>query len=220
MAAAHLGRPRADRHRLSLLRRHAARRPPPHQGRVGGRSAAAPGSRRRAADGRPAVVHVARAVGGVAERRLRHCAAQRAGAVPTHRVRAAQRQPHPGGAGRQRQPGVAEDRGHRRGRERLRAGAGGELPQLRIRRPHARRGAQRRASSGSSKNGRSTINCSASPCGWPAARSQNLEQPDRRLHRWRVDAARRGGGGQRHLGGDAARRCCGWSKRSSGWCAC
>ena len=40
------------------------------------------------------------------------------------------------------------------------------------------------------------------------------------LHRRRLDAARRGRAGQRHFGRDAARRCGGWSKKSSAWCAC
>ena len=58
---------------------------------VGGRSTAAAGSRRRAADGRPAVVHVARVVGSEQGRGVCDRAAERAGAVSTHRVRAAER---------------------------------------------------------------------------------------------------------------------------------
>ena len=44
--------------------------------------------------------------------------AERARDLPAHRVRAAQRHPDPGRHGRARQSGVAEDRGHRRGRQR------------------------------------------------------------------------------------------------------
>ena len=46
--------------------------------------------------------------------------------------------------GRQRQPGVAEDRGHRRSGEHVGAGAGRELPELGILRAHAGRSARRR----------------------------------------------------------------------------
>jgi heat-inducible transcriptional repressor len=55
------------------------------------RGAAAPGGGRAPAHRRPALVHLARALGNVAPRGLRDCAGQRPGGVSPHRVRAAQR---------------------------------------------------------------------------------------------------------------------------------
>ena len=64
-AAAHVGRPRAHRPRLPLLRRHAARSAPRHpRPDVRRRSPAAPAGRRLAADGRSAVERVACALRG------------------------------------------------------------------------------------------------------------------------------------------------------------
>ena len=177
VAAAHLGRPRADRRRLSLLRRHAARGAPLDQGRVGGRSAPAAGSRRRAADGRPAVVDLARAVRSRQGVGFAIAPPNAAGALSTHRVRAAQRQPHPRRRGRERQPGVAEDRGHRRSGEHVGAGAGRQLPQLGILRTHAGRGARRRHRAAQARSARCTISCWDWRCGSPAARFENLDRP-------------------------------------------
>ena len=220
MAAAYLGRPRADGPRLPLLRGPAAGRAARHPGCLGRRGPSAPGGRRRPADRRSAVVHLARAVGDLAPRRVCDCARQRARGVPSHRVRAAPRHPHPGRDGLARQPGVAEDSGHRRGRERERAGAGGELPELR-----------------SSPAGRSTRCGTACASGSREERtlydqllglalrlaSQTLDQlqgPTAVYIEGASSAARAGGGGERHLRGHPAARCSAWSKRSSGWCGC
>ena len=102
---------------------------------------------------------------------------------------------------------------------RVGVGAGGKLPELGIRGPHARRSARRGCRS--AQAGAVAVRSAARP--GAAARQQFVRQPgpaDRGLHRRRVHPARRSGAGQRHFRSDACAACCAWSKRSSGWSAC
>ena len=99
-------------------------------------------------------------------------------------------------------------------------GAGRQLPELRVRRPPPRRCARRRASTRLREERTLYDQLLGLALRLASQTLENLRGPDGRLHRGRVHAARAGRAGQRHLRDHAAARCCGWSKRSSGWCGC
>ena len=73
---------------------------------------------------------------------------------------------------------------------------------------------------GWSRSARSTTSCCGVALRLARTTLEGIESPTDRLHRRRLVAARRSRRRQRRVAVDAARRCCGWSKRSSAWCGC
>ena len=219
--APHLGRPGADRPRLPLLRRHAARdaarrpaTPRSVEARLREQAGDAPLFDQLLSSASHVLFEVSHHVGFAIAPSDEHAIFQRIEFVPLSAVARAGRD---GGA---RRPRVAE--GHRRRRDDRaeRAHPGGQLPQRRVRRPAARPRCATPSSPASRRSARSTISC------WPwrcALARTTLEGIDHADDRCSSTAPRRWPTAPTSCSRCRWRRCarcCGWSKRSSGSCSC
>ena len=176
--APHVGRPRAHRPRLPLLRRHAARdaprrpaTPPPSKRGCASRPAQAPLFDQLLSSASHVLFEVSHHVGFAIAPSDMHAIFQRIEFVPLSTLARAGRD---GGA---RQPRLAEGHRPRRADRAERPHAGRQLPQCRVRRPARSTKCARPCWRGWSRNAPSTTSCGPSRSSSRARTLEGIESP-------------------------------------------